>query len=451
MSVIGSDSLSLTDAPEEVNVAEHPRLCAFPPCEALLTLYRQRGPVINVRRRDTVILLGAAANEFVFTNSDAFSWREAFEELIPVDGPTALIVSDGDDHRRRRGFALPALQHRRVGDYVQTMAVNTDAVIDAWLPGTRVDIFQQFRSVIRRNTAECLFGPRIAVHADYLGEQLQPLIDLTNLNPSRRRLHRWLGSPFARRAKASRERIDELVDAVIADSRLRPRADDRMLTTLISGRADRCESLSDNEIRDMIVSLIADGYEVTSGALAWAIYALLTVPGAWDAAAAEVRRVLNGRPPTPATLRDLTYLNGVVHETVRLCTTNSARKVKRDLRFEGHPIRAGQRLIFSAYVTHRLPELWPEPWEFRPERWDSAAPDYRKPTPYEFIPFGRGLHRCIGSSIAITQMMVMLARLVGRTTLRLPPQHIRAHNIAALRPWPGLTVEIAERASPAAR
>lgn len=427
-------------------MAEQPRLCAFPPCEALLTQYRQQGPVI--RRRNTVILLGAEANEFVFTNSEAFTWREAYQALIPVDGPTALIVSDGADHRRRRSFALPALQHRRVADYVQTMVDNTDAVIDGWRPGTRIEIYEQLRSVVRRNTAECLFGPRLAAHADFLGEQLQPLIDLTNLNSSRRRMHRWLGSPLSRRGKAARNRIDELIYAEIAEARLRPRADDRLLTTLVNGRADRGEFLSDNEIRDMIVSLIADGYEVTSGAIAWAIYALLTVPGAWATAAAEVRRVLDGLPPTSGTLNELTYLNGAVHETVRLCTTIFARKVKRDLWFAGHHIRAGQRLIFSAYVTHRLPELWPQPWEFRPGRWDPSAPGYRKPTPYEFIPFGRGLHRCIGSAMAITQMTVMLARLLARTQLRLPTQHIRAHSIAALRPWPGLNVDIVERTAP---
>ncbi|WP_205877559.1 cytochrome P450 [Mycobacterium camsae] len=426
-------------------MAEQPRLCAFGPCEALLTQYRKQGPVIH--RRNTVILLGAEANEFVFANAEAFAWREAYQAVIPVDGPTALIVSDGADHRRRRSFALPALQHRRVGEYMQTMADNTDAVIDAWRPGSRIEIYEQLRSVIRRNTAECLFGPRIAVHADFLGDQLQPLLDLTNLDARRQRLHRLLGSPLSRRAVAARSRIDELLDGAIAAARVRPQADDRMLTTMINGRPDRCESLSDNEIRDMIVSLIADGYEVTSGAIGWAVYALLTVPGAWNAAAAEVRRVLDGLPPTPATLNELTYLNGVVQETVRLCTTVFARVVKRDLWFDGHHIRAGQRLLFSAYVTHRIPELWPQPWEFRPQRWDPSAPGYRKPTPYEFIPFGRGLHRCLGSAMAITQMTVMLARLVAKTTLQLPAQHIRAHNMAALRPWPGLTVDVVEGAA----
>ena len=142
---------------------------------------------------------------------------------------------------------------------------------------------------------------------------------------------------------------------------------------------------------------------------------------------------------TAGDLDALTYLNGVVHETLRLYPPGviSARRVMRDLSFDGHRIRAGRLLIFSPYVTHRLPELWPEPTEFRPLRWDSGAPGYRKPAPHEFLPFSGGLHRCIGAAMATTEMTVMLARLVARTRLRLPAQRIRARNLAALSPRPG--------------
>jgi len=178
--------------------------------------------------------------------------------------------------------------------------------------------------------------------------------------------------------------------------------------------------LSDNEIRDAIISLITAGYETTSGGA-----------GLGGLHAADVARRLGGRrrrseprpsvgrPPTANDLSTLTYLNGVVHETLRLYSPGviSARRVMRDLWFDGHRIRAGRLLIFSAYVTHRQPELWPESREFRPQRWDPDAPDYRKPAPHEFIPFSGGLHRCIGAVMATTEMTVMLARLVARTTV----------------------------------
>jgi cytochrome P450 len=421
---------------------------SYPPGEALLAAYRRRGPVLNagIGRHGFVYLLGPEANRFVFANADAFSWRQTFETLAPVDGPTALIVSDGEDHRRRRSVVAPGLRHRQVQEYVQTMVRSVDTIIDGWRPGQRVDIYQDFRSAVRRSTAESLFGSRMAAHSDFLGAQLQPLLDLTHHLPQVMQVQRRLNSPGWRRAMAARARIDELMDAEIADARARPRPDDHMLTTLLHGRSDEGQTLSDNEIRDQIVSMITAGFETTSGALAWAAYLLLTVPGAWDNAAAEVGRVLGGRAPTAANLPDLVYLNGVVHETLRLYPPGviSARRVMRDLRFDVHRISAGRMLVFSAYVTHRIPEIWPEPTEFRPQRWDSSAPDYRKPAPHEFIPFSGGLHRCIGSVMAITEMTVMLARLVARTELRLPAQRIRAGNFASLIPQPGLTVDVRE-------
>lgn len=418
----------------------------YPPGEALLALYRRRGPVIDsgVGRRGYTYLLGPEANKFVFANADAFSWRETFENLALVDGPTALIVSDGDDHRRRRSVVAPGLRHRQIQDYVQTMVASIDAVIDEWRPGQRLDIYRQCRSAVRRSTAASLFGPRLAGHSDFLGEQLQPLLDMTHRLPQVMQLERRLSSPGWRRAMAARSRINDLVDAQIAAARAHPRPDDHMLTMLINGRGDEDYALSDNEIRDAVISLITAGYETTSGALAWAIHTLLSLPGAWDGAADEVRRVLGDRAPAAGDLERLTYLNGVVHETLRLYPPGviSARKVMRDLHFDGRRIRAGRLLIFSPYVTHRLAELWPEPTEFRPARWDPGSPDYRRPAPYEFIPFSGGLHRCIGAVMATTEMTVMLARLVARTTLRLPAQRVRAHNLAALSPRPGLTVDV---------
>ncbi|GFG64848.1 hypothetical protein MKUB_23380 [Mycobacterium kubicae] len=114
-------------------------LVRYPPGDALLALYRRRGPVIStgVGSHGYTYLLGPEANKFVFANAEAFSWRETFENLVPVDGPTALIVSDGEDHRRRRSVVAPGLRHRQIQDYVDTMVSNIDAVIDTWQVGER--------------------------------------------------------------------------------------------------------------------------------------------------------------------------------------------------------------------------------------------------------------------------------------------------------------------------
>jgi cytochrome P450 len=190
------------------------------------------------------------------------------------------------------------------------MVVNADAVIDTWQRGQRLDIYQQFRSAIRRSTIESLFGQRMAGHADLLGEQLQPLMDLTHRTAPTLKWLQRLRSPAWRRAMAARACIDELVYAEIARARSHGTADDHVLTMLVNGRNDDGEALSDNEVRDQLVSLIAAGYETTSAAMAWAIYALLSIPGMWDTAADEVQKTFDGRVPEAADLKAMTYLNG---------------------------------------------------------------------------------------------------------------------------------------------
>ena len=116
----------------------------------------------------------------------------------------------------------------------------------------------------------------------------------------------------------------------------------------------------------------------------------------------------------------------------------------RDLWFDGHRIRAGRLLVFSAYVTHRLPELWPEPTEFRPSRWDPGAPDYRKPAPHEFIPISGGLRRGIGAGHGHHRDDRDACAAGRQDQAAVARQRIRPHDLAALSPRPGLTVAITD-------
>ncbi|SFN56588.1 hypothetical protein SAMN05216207_1016144 [Pseudonocardia ammonioxydans] len=417
------------------------------PGELLLAGYRRRGPVIGLGQ--FVHLLGPEANRFVIAHSELFRWREAFEGLIPVDGPTSLIVSDGAAHRRRRRLVQPALHHRQIDTYLDNMADSADAVVDRWRPGQRVDIYQQLRSAIRHSTIRSLFGARIARESAFFGDQLQVLLDLVDHVPATVAWKRRLRTPQWRRAMTARSTVDARIAAEIARARAGSTdADDHVLAALVHGRDDAGDGLSDDEVRDQVVTLIAAGFETTSAAAAWAVYAMLTTPGVWDRAADEVREVLGDRRPGHDDLARLTYLDGVVRETLRLYppAVVSARKVATGFEFAGREIRAGSMLLFSPYVTHRLSELWPDPLRFRPERWTASEPDHRKPGPHEYLPFSAGAHRCIGAAFATTELTVMLARLLARASLYLPEQKIRPTSFAAMRPGAGLLVDVCPRA-----
>lgn len=417
------------------------------PGELLLAAYRRREPVTGIG--SYVYLLGPEANRFVFAHSELFRWCEAFEGLIPVDGSTSLIVSEGATHRRRRRLVQPALHHRQIEHYLEIMADNADAAVDGWRPGQRVDIYQQFRSVIRRSTIESLFGRRLAAESAFFGAQLQALLDLVDHLPQTVIWKRRLRTPQWRRAMTARSKVDARIAEEIARARVGATdADDHVLASLVHGRDDAGDGLSDEEVRDQVVTLIAAGFETTSAAAAWAVYAMLSTPGVWDRAAADVHEVLGGRRPDRDDLARLTYLDGVVRETLRLYppAVVSARKVATGFEFAGRKIRAGSMLLYSPYVTHRLPELWPEPLRFRPERWLATGAEYPKPGPHEYLPFSAGPHRCIGATLATTELTVMLARLLARSVLHLPEQRIRPTSFAAMRPKHGLLVDVCKQA-----
>lgn len=420
---------------------------SYGPGEVLRWLHRRRGPVVRVGfgAYRYVYLLGAEANRFVFANNDLFEMRAAFAGLVPVDGETSLIVSDGPDHRRRRRLVQPAMHHRQVDRYVEIMASTADATIDGWRRGQVVDLYQEFRAAIRRSTLRSLFGARLAGSADFLGEHLQALLDLVDRTPELIRVHKALRTPLWRRAIRAREVVDARIYEEIARVRSSGAdTDDQVLAVLVRGRDDDGGGLSDEEVRDQAVTLIAAGYETTSAAMAWTVHALLTHAAVRERAVDEVRSILGTAPPVADDLAKLPYLRAVVSESLRLCppAVVSARHVVRDFEFAGVPVRAGTMLLYSPYVTHRSAEVYDDPLEFRPQRWLPDSPGYRKAGPHEFVPFGGGPHRCIGSTLATTELTVMLARLLARAELRLVSRTIRPKGFAAMRPRNGLAVAV---------
>ncbi|GLZ34060.1 putative cytochrome P450 139 [Lentzea sp. NBRC 105346] len=411
-----------------------PDVVRFRQADVLAALHRRFGPV--VRLGPYTYLLGPEANRFVFANAQLFRVEEAFQALVPVDGPTSLIVSDGEDHRRRRRLVQPALHHRQIAGYVKVMADNADATIDAWRPGQVVDVYQEFRAAIRRSTIQSLFGRRLAGDAEFFGTELQALLDLIDRNPPVVAWLRRLRTPTWRRAMAARARVDARIYAEIARVRAgEGDADDNVLSTLVHGRDEDGCALSDLEIRDQAVTLIAAGYETTSAAMAWAVFSLLRHRTVWDRAKAEV-------DAAGEDLKRLPYLTSVVNETLRLYppAVVSARTAAQDFEFAGRRIKQGTFLLYSPYVTHRLPDVWPDPLRFDPDRWS------RKPAPHEFLPFGGGPHRCVGATLATTELTVMLARLLARAELKLVPQRVTPTSVAAMRPKYGVLAEVTRSA-----
>ncbi|MBQ0984718.1 cytochrome P450 [Streptomyces sp. F63] len=418
------------------------------PYGALLELRRRYGPVcaFGFGSRRYVLLFGAEANRLLLSDSPRnprFLSRDVLSLLIPVVGSCAMVVSDGEEHRRRRSLVQPAFAQRRIRGCLPVMLEEIHRMIGGWRPGQTVDAFTEARSCIRRIAVRSLFGDRLEAHTDVIGRDLERALRYINRSPFLRFDHALPGTAF-RRAMAARGRVDRLVRAEIARRRAEPEDRGDVLDALLASCDHTGDQLSDPEVRDQVISLIASGYDSSSSAAGWAVHALLTRPEVHARVRAEVASVAGDAPLTAGHLDAMRYLGWTVSEILRLYTPGvlTGRTAVESFTFAGHVVDRGSLVLYSPYVTHRLPELWPDPLAFRPERWDASAPGYREPVPYSFVPFGGGYRRCIGFAFAELELRALLAETVRRTELSPAGGPVRPTGVATMWPRGGVPVAV---------
>lgn len=423
--------------PGPLRLAQLMGTAARRPQEAAWKLYQAYGPVVRLGYGPLryIYLFGRDANELILSQRpDDFTWREALRSLEPVDGPTALVLSDGEEHRRRRRLVQPSFATRRIDGAVPIVVEEIDRTIDALQAGDVVDIYTLYRRTVRRIVVRVLFGEALAGQADALGDALEPAIRFVDRPPQLQ----VRGAPGSSAARRARRAADVIVDAEIARRRRAGQLGADVLGVLMD------TELRDAELRDQVVSLVAAGYDTTSAAVAWTALELLRHPAAWDGVAAEVRARLGegAMRPDAEDLRALPYVGASVNEALRLWppAAISGRRATTGFTFAGHDIAAGSIVLFSPYVTHRLPELWgPDAETFRPDRWLE-----QEPPPFAFIPFGGAYRRCLGFALALVELQVAVIRLVQRTSLSLlePAREVRGRGLSALRPDGGVPVRV---------
>jgi cytochrome P450 len=202
--------------------------------------------------------------------------------------------------------------------------------------------------------------------------------------------------------------------------------------------------MPDALIRDQLLTLIIAGHDTSTALLSWTLYLLSNHPEVQARVQAELDSVLGSAPPSLAQLGQLSYLEQVINETLRLYPPIhlGSRIAAEDLEFQGHHIPTGQRVLYSIYLTQRDPRYWDKPAEFCPERFAPALS--RQHLPYTFQPFGGGSRNCIGMAFAQVEVKVVLARILQHFDLRFTGHSVRLRMGATLEPAPGVMV-IAQR------
>jgi cytochrome P450 family 135 len=330
--------------------------------------------------------------------------------LLPVMGPGSVLLLEGQEHLARRKLMLPPFHGERMRSYEATVREVTERELDSWPDGDTFAIHPRMQAITLDVILKAVFGVTDPTRDARLHERL-PLLLSDTASPAlqfrvllSRRLGR--GDPLAGLRELLVE-VDELLLAEIAERRVdsdptHPERED-ILSLLVAARFEDGSEMSDREVRDQLITLLLAGHETTATALAWTFDLLLRNPATLARLTAEV----------DAGEED-TYLRAVISESLRLrpVVPLAGRRLASDLNVDGLSLSAGTDVTPAIWLTHTRPDLYPEPYAFRPERFLEDSP-----TTYGWIPFGGGIRRCLGAAFAEMEMRIVLEAILQRCAL----------------------------------
>ena len=377
----------------------------------------------------------------------------------PVFG-NGLLTSDGDFWLRQRRMAQPAFHRQRINAYAETMTEYTQRAITPWKDGQTRDVHADMMHLTLEVVSKTLFNSDADEHVAEIGACLGTIMERFSSQGLVAMLEQMTGKvinrDLHRRYDAAVTRLDEIVDGVIA-ARKSPHPNplpgsegEDLLSMFLEARDDDGNGMTDQQLRDECKTMFLAGHETTALSLSWTWWLLSLNPHVKTKLREELQRVLNGRVPTMADLQQLTFTEQVIKESMRLMPPawGIQREAIEDVEVVGpsgtrYCIAKGSGVLMSQYATHRDPRWFPDPDEFKPERW---TPEFVKGLPkYAYFPFGGGPRLCIGQQFAFMEAMLMLATIAQRFDLTLAPnQRIVPQPSITMRPKYGMKMIVKE-------
>lgn len=313
---------------------------------------------------------------------------------------------------------MPTFHRKQVELYRDEMVGYTEDVLQRWQPGQTIDLSHAMQMLTLRITSKTLFGIDTTDQAEGVGQLVRRSLDTPFFSPQIMMFPFDLpGTPFHRSLRTAKALDHALLQLI---QRKRSRLDEQhdVMATLIQARGEDNGTLSDQELLGHAITLLIAGHETTANTLSWTLLLLDQHPRVLADVVDEVSGVLRGSAPTVEQLGRMPLLERVIKESMRLLPTAAIGSRVSTGPFELGPYHFPRRTFvnFSQYLTHRLPELYPEPQRFKPERWETIDP-----SPYEYLPFGAGPRMCIGATFAMTELRIVLAMLLQRFRLAVVP------------------------------
>jgi cytochrome P450 len=371
-----------------------------------------------VRCPGTVAVFGPHYNREVLSNPDLFpmSLRTGLEQTPLAHLGAGLFNTNGERHQQVRRASAPAYHRRWAESHHRSLVALTRQRLDSWRPGFRVDLLQEMQRLTFRSVCTSLFGLAGLDGADALGDLLRDWLEAAHSPAVRLFPVNLPFTPFRRFLNLSR-RVDRALATLMEQTRGRTEEADLLAALHRAGHEDG-NPLTQEECVGQALSLLVAAHHTTAVALTWTLFLLTQHPAVTADVVEELEGRCHGEAPTPEQLDRLPLLENIVKESLRLLppVPFAGRVTAEPVALGPYALPRGTEVIYSQYVTHRLPNLYPQPARFLPDRWSRLSL-----TPFEYLPFGAGPRRCPGAQLAVRQMKTVLALVLQRYRLQPAP------------------------------
>lgn len=402
------------------------------PLTLLLDAYERYGPVFTQRvfHANIIFVLGPEANHHLLvSNAKNYSWRHgAYGDLSPLLGDGMLAI-DGAFHRLSRKAMLPMFHRERIAKAIVLMEEEVDAALDTWEDGTTIDLYDWTRELALRIAMRALFGidPDAARGRADAAQEFENALSFWSKDYIFQ-LMRGPGTPWSK-MRAAAKRLDVIIYAELTRRRATGDYGDDLLGLLLATQDGDSLELKDRHIRDEVMTLLFAGHDTTTSTVTFLFYEL-------------------SRHPAYTNSPDFN-LNAALDETLRMyppAWIGPRRSIENDT-IAGVPVPGGVPVNYTSWVSHHLPDVWDDPFSFKPERFVGEA---RERIPKgAYVPFGGGSRTCIGMRFGQAEIQVIATKILSRFRLDVRPGYnLSVRQMPTIGPRDGLPVTV--RAAPPA-
>jgi len=386
--------------------------------------------------------------DVLVTNHSSFHKGLALQRAKRLLGE-GLLTSEDEVHRRQRRLAQPAFHRSRIAAYAGVMTAYGLQTSARWRDGDTLDLSAEMMQLTLGIVGKTLFDADVVSDAQEVGEAMTVVMDLFNtITIPFFELIQKLPLPQLRRFDAAKGRLDAIIYRLIEQRRHAGEDRGDLLSMLLLAQDTEVDGggMTDEQLRDELMTIFLAGHETTANALIWTWYLLSQNPEAEARLHEEIDRVLAGRVPGFDDVAKLKYTEMVLAESMRLYPPAWAlgRLAMEDFEIGGYVVPRKSLVLMSQYVMHRDPRYFAEPFKFKPERW---TPEARESRPqFSYFPFGGGPRRCIGEGFAWMEGILLIATIARQWQMRLVPNHpVALKPVITLRPKHGMRMTVIRR------